>query len=515
MQKLIRHKIVYHLLFLIAFGYFFIDLGLDQTITEPPQGIHQWRQSDGASMARIFGEEGNSIFKPKIFNQFGDDGSAGGEFPLFYFLAGKAYSVFGYNPVILRFILFLPLIIGLLAMLDSLILYFENKLFATISMFLFLCSPTFMNYAVSTLPDAAAFGMALIGSSLLIKYHKSPSNGYLIFSSVAFIIAGLTKISMLLPLFALIGACVFTKALHEKNLKSLFKVLLFLLITLIPIIVWYQYISWYNELHQTPYFATSIRPIWQLDGEAISRIWTRIIEFWLPIIFTKWFAGVTISAVIMVLLLIKSAKKEIVLTNLFLLLGSITYGLLFFINLEDHDYYFIPFFFLILGFIVQALKSLETRLKDDRIKYISILILAIVSWQTSNAAVEKSQSSYQGWFYDLDLSESLYDIEVFLEDNNIPKSSKFVVPQDESSNISLFFLNRAGYTKLSGLYNEEDLDPLIDNGVDYALVLDTSFYSVTFLKYHITDTIGYHHELGIYKVGHSKWWKPEVEGLSE
>lgn len=115
----------------------------------------------------------------------------------------------------------------------------------------------------------------------------------------------------------------------------------------------------------------------------------------------------------------------------------------------------------------------------------------------------------------MSLSESLFDIASFLDANNIPTSSKFVVPQDESSNSSLYFLNRPGYTKLTGIFDVDDLDPLIDQGVEYALVLDTSFYSVTFLKYHITDTIGYHHELGIYKVGHSKWWNPEAEGLSE
>lgn len=515
MQKLFEYKIFYHLLFIIVFGYFFHDLRLDITLTQPPHGVHQWRQSDGASMARIFSQENNSVVQPKIFNQFGDDGSAGGEFPLFYFVGGKVYSILGYHPFILRFIFFLPLLAGLFFILNTLLDFYRAKLLAVLSVFLVICSPTFMNYSVSTLPDAAAFGLALIGSSFLITHRSSNTTLSLVLSSLAFIIAGLTKISMLLPMFAFLATFIFCSFWRKERNTVFVKWLVYGTFTMVPIVAWYQYISWYNLLHETTYFATSIRPIWHLNTETILQIWNQVLEFWVPTIFTRWYLLVILLALLVTAFSIKSFKKEPLIFTLLLVVGSITYSLLFFINLEQHDYYFLPFFFPMLALIVLATKSIDIHLKNNWIRVASILLLGTISWQTAHAAVIKTRKTYQGWFNDLDLSESLYDIESFLTENNIPQSSKFVVPQDESSNISLFFLNRAGYTKLSGVYDVEDLDPLIDKGVEYALVLDTSFYSVTFLQYHITDTIGYHHELGIYKVGHSKWWNPEERSLAK
>lgn len=515
MQKLFEHKFVYHLLFLIVFGYFFLDLRLDHTITQPPHGVHQWRQSDGASMARVFEQKHNSIFEPQIFNQFGDDGSAGGEFPLFYYIAGKTYNIFNYHPFILRFILFLPFFIGLLAMLDALLGLFNYKLFALLPMFIFLCSPTFMNYSVSTLPDAAGFGLALIGSSFLLKFQKSKSKLHLVLSSLTFMIAGLTKISMLLPMFALVGAYGVSSIIHKTRWAQVAKSIAYVIITMMPVLSWYRYISNYNLLHKTTYFATSIRPIWDLSSEEIHRIWLHINNFWLQLIFTDWYANAVIGALLICALAFRKIDRFIILISLLLLIGSLAYGLLFYINLEHHDYYFLPFFFLFLMIFIWAAKSIELSFQSKWIRLGSIVLLAVISWQTAQAAVKKTRKSYQGWFNDFSLSKSLFDVESFLDNKNIPKSAKFAVPQDESSNISLLFLNRSGYTKLSGIFDVDDLDPLIDQGVEYALVLDTSFYSVTFLKYHITDTIGYHHELGIYKVGHSKWWNPEAEGLSE
>jgi len=515
MQKARLLDIFFHTLFIIALGYFCLDLRLDETIVSPPQSIHQWRQTDGASMARVFQQENNSLFQPKILNQFNSDGSAGGEFPITYFIAGKLYQIFGFSYMTLRLIHFIPFVVCLLISLQILFRNFKFRATAVVTLFIMMCSATFMNYAVSPLTDVCAFGFSLLASVLLIDQRRKSSRGKLWLSTVLFALAGLLKISMLLPLFAIVGAFSI-QSLVDKNFKVLLKQWLPLVFfSLLPVLVWYVYIAKYNAAHESIYFTTTIRPFWSLSSERFSEILVFIITSWRPIIFSNWIIFILAISSITLLISVKKWKTFEGTFLILLLLGSITYFLLFYVSLEEHDYYYIPFFFLIIAIVGFALKYAEEFMTKNWISALSLLIVFIITWQTAHAAVVKTRETYKGWFNDLDLSENLHDIESFLEDHNIPKTSKFVVPQDESSNISLFFLNRAGYTKLSGVYNEEDLDPLIDKGVDYALVLDTSFYSVTFLQYHITDTIGYHHELGIYKVGHSKWWNPEAEGLSE
>jgi len=29
---------------------------------------------------------------------------------------------------------------------------------------------------------------------------------------------------------------------------------------------------------------------------------------------------------------------------------------------------------------------------------------------------------------------------------------------------------------------------------------------VNFVRYHIQDTIGFHNGIGVYRIGHTKWW---------
>ncbi len=275
-----RNDFIFHLLFIAAFSYFFVDLKLDETLFHPPHGVHQWRQTDGASMALVFAQENNSLFEPKLLNQFKGDGSAGGEFPITYFMAGKWYQWFGFSHAALRIIHFVLFFTSLLLTLQVLFRVFKHRASAVAAIFLLLCSATFMNYAVSPLTDATAFGFALLASALLYDQKREGNSVKFWVSAGLFALAGLLKISMLLPFFAIVGAFVIDDFRAKHFLRVLKRWLPYSVSVLIPVASWYVYIAEYNAAHEGDYFTTTIRPFWDLTSTQFSAINSHILSFW-------------------------------------------------------------------------------------------------------------------------------------------------------------------------------------------------------------------------------------------
>ena len=61
----------------------------------PILGIHSWRQADTAAMARHFAEENTPIWLPQIDWGGASQGYVESEFPLYPYILGKIYQIFG------------------------------------------------------------------------------------------------------------------------------------------------------------------------------------------------------------------------------------------------------------------------------------------------------------------------------------------------------------------------------------------------------------------------------------
>ena len=64
-------------------------------IQSPIVGVHSWRQADTAAMARYFALENTSIWLPQIDWSGATKGYVKCEFPLFPYLVGQLYKLFG------------------------------------------------------------------------------------------------------------------------------------------------------------------------------------------------------------------------------------------------------------------------------------------------------------------------------------------------------------------------------------------------------------------------------------
>lgn len=495
-------------IFLLALAYYSHDLRLHHLLFERPVGIHQWRQCDGASLALMFYQEGNSLFEPQIHNQLGGVGKAGGEFPVLYFFTSGLYHLFGPHEFMLRLVHFSCFLLGLMMFLHFSSGMFQWRFLAVIPSMLLLASPTLMFYALNFLPDTPAFGLSLAGSALFLGFLKDNKPIKWWASLAFFALAGLIKISMLLPWFAFMGIMFLNRffALVEQGLNWR-KLIQSAVVVLLPSLCWYLYIAHYNEVNNGAYFTTKVTPFWLIPDSEFQTITDRLFNDWMRLVFHHWFGNAIVGALLLFVVLHKRIDAFLKWSTVLMILGGLVYVPMFYIAFADHDYYFITLFIPILFLLTSVASALFSVLKTVPLRIALTVALATLVWKTSGDAVRKYKKTYSGWYRDWDLSDSFHDLEGFLESHGIGYDRKVFVSHDFSPNRSLYLMNRKGWTQLTGIYNADDLDRAIAQGAAYAIVPDTSFYSVMFLHDNIRDTIGYHHEIGVYSIGFSRWYK--------
>ena len=71
-------------------------------IRAPIVGVHSWRQADTSAMARHFALQNTPIWLPQIDWSGSSQGFVECEFPIFPYLVGQLYKIFGINESIGR-----------------------------------------------------------------------------------------------------------------------------------------------------------------------------------------------------------------------------------------------------------------------------------------------------------------------------------------------------------------------------------------------------------------------------
>lgn len=514
MNETIRTIITSRASYLILFAVFLVVYGnmLDygKLSLQRPGSIHQWRQSDGASMALLFYQDGNAIWEPAIHNQLNGTGQAGGEFPLTYYTAGLLYHVFGPHEVILRTLHLLIFLAGVFALLSVLLDVMAYRIFALFPVLWFLHSPTLLFYANNFLPDGPAMGFALMGTALFLAFFQRGKSGLLYLGAVAFSLSALIKISMLVPFVALVLMLCYYKYFtvedprfrHLQDVKWKY-LLAVMVIVIVPSAIWYPYIAHYNEVHHGIYFTTKTAPIWKAKPLAVLYAARSLSTYWVNIAFPAYTQKLLLFAFLVFLLFMWRRNLVFALLTLLVMLGCTAYLMLFFTTFHQHDYYLLTLMFVPLFIYVYFADIVAERLKrwNTRVfQWIVTIAFVMVSWTGTKASARVFRDIYMGWFQTYTLNPALNDLESFLEAHGIGYDQKVICLPETSPNRSLYLMNRKGWTGLTGIYSTDDVDELIDQGAAYGVVTDTSFYSIHFFQHNIGDTVGYHGNILVFKL---------------
>ncbi len=475
-----------------------------------PQSIHQWRQCDCLSITMNYFQDNNSFLEPSIHHLSNDGtGKTISEFPLIYYSVAQLWKIFGYFEFIYRLIVLLFFFSGLFALFKIYEAVLKDSVLAIIFTLLLFTSPVLVYYANNFLMDIPAFSLALVSMYFFFRFIQSVKDKYFYWFVFINVIAGLLKISSLMIFIAVFGLFVLEmfnikidseRKIFQKPLKQFALLISVLIIQL----VWYMYASNYNSTYNGGVFLVGYLPIWDLDFVQIKVTFDAIIEHIKHDYFRRETQMVFGIMFILILAFYKHINKIVLYIIILLSIGFLLFGTLFFQALKDHDYYTINLFILIpvisLGFL-QMLKNKFRRVYTSILFRVILIIFLIFNIKFAKDQMNNRYSS-MGWEnenYIVNI-QSFEEINPYLQSIGIKNDDKVISLSDNSINISLYFMNRKGWSNYGINLDRLKIEKAINLGAKFLFIYDKEVYNVLDIQPFIKNKIGEFKNIDIYSL---------------
>ncbi len=515
MNKLIHKELLFlGILLLLAF-FFYHDL-----LHAFPMNMHLWRQTDSISFAMLY-KKGVPFFEPEQYRLWADDFSTGktvGEFPLIYYIVGKLWKIFGESIAIFRGLQMFILLAGIFAVYKSAYLILKNYLAAGFVALLVFSSPVLAFYGVSFAMNGTAWAVTFIGTYFYLIYRKKkPEKMYLIESFFFFFLGGLLKITALM--FPLAFAGVRLTEIITKKEKIKYEDIFFWGGIFLVVGGWYfGFVPYYNNLHGYSYTANTTFPIWELDKEGWLKYIDKLFGYHLKMFYNYPVLILTgVMAPFIVFFLRKKLPAELYFFTLFLYLETFAYFLLRGKPLSVHDYYWIAFvpavavtFLVFLYFLIHNHSPIyyHTYTKTLFVGFTVYNIIYAKEVLRLKQFPEKVSRTWvsQGFInwniaYQADVKKFLYpyyEMRDSLQKWGIQKEDKILSLSDPGMNITLYFLDRKGWTKV---YDEEIGEYILQNRhPDWLFIRKEDRENYPYVWKYVRDSITEYKGIAVYKL---------------
>lgn len=501
------------LLLLLIGSYYY---NYHEIISYRPTSVHQWRNSVSASIALNYYHE-DEFFHPRTHNMQVDDYTSDitiTEFPVIYYFIGMLYRIFGFHEYIYKLVNVLIGFTGLYFLFLLGLRAFRNIWYAIFLPMLLFSSPIYAYYTNNFIPDATSLSIALAGLYFFYLFYKNGSARNMVLSLSFLCLAGLLKTPALILYFAIGGLflleTVFKIRLDETRTvfrRSPLHLIGFALVFLI-IVGWYAYAKIYTDVHGGIVSLVEIRPIWNLSTEYIGEIREAMKErFNQGIYHSPLFLALSLLLLIHNIICWKKYDKLVSLLVMLTLFGGISFTLMFYRSMKQHDYYqlnnlIIPIMIL-LNFLLY-LKNNREKIFHSIITKGLIGILVVVSFISSGKIMEKYY--YGGWFYDY--AQTTYNhkydkITPYLRSLGIERTDKVYCTYDPSINISLYLMDQKGFTDFApkGISFQERVSFYTEKGCKYVIIGNYDRIDIEPEKIGLVK-IGEYNGAGIYTAQH-------------
>jgi len=165
----------------------------------------------------------------------------------------------------------------------------------------------------------------------------------------------------------------------------------------------------------------------------------------------------------------KKSNYNLSLISGFMFLGSLIFGLLFYAQFKDHDYYFLtimPFLILLLINGINTFKNISSEINHHRLvkAILFLIIVAGINYSRNKLndryLIEMNIYSQTGMLID--------ENRIVIDDLNIPKDAKIILAPEPSQNGGLLYLNQMGWAipPLKEITKEKLID-LKSKGANY------------------------------------------------
>lgn len=464
-------KLLSILILLLALLWMSLDYNVFSILEMRPQSLHQWRQTDCLSFTENYYSFKAKFLEPQVHNLSSNEGRAAGEFPIIYYLNAKLWSLFGKSELLSRLFTALIALVGFFALFKLGKQLTGSSLQASIAPLVLFSSALFPYYAFNFLPNIVSLSLAFVSLYCIYNWYKHERLSMLFLAFVFCSLAGLIKASSLIGPFAGFAAIglLSLKPFSKRAVYSFLAVLFCLLM----MFIWYSYAAQYNLNHASNSFIIGYVPIWEMSKAEIASVIDGFNQNWRNHFYSELayfiFFGLSI---LNCLLLVIRAKWKFLIFYFLCLLGLLLYLLLFFRNLGIHDYYLIELYLfpaLLVVTFFHAIRNWNYAWLAP-LALIGFCIFILTETRKAQGKLKERFNSYYNHQH-LTYFQVLEDIESDLQELGIDKNAKVISIPDESPNISLYLMNRKGWTS----YGNQNLD---SEGIAHSIALGAQFLIV-------------------------------------
>ncbi len=492
-------------------------LYLTPMLGEGMMRTHMWRQADCLSITHHY-YTGNPFLEPEMHIQLGHNyttGKSAGEFPVLYYMVAGFWKVFGKSYLSFRLFYLIIFLAGIWSFYRSLTLLFGSKFWPAWISFLMLTSPIYVYYGVSFLTDVPAFSFVLMALYSLLMYRLKGQIGWFVGSILLFALAGLLKVSSLIAfVFLAFVFCMEVLGIktlgREKLFKKPLREVFGLLMVPVLIVAWYYYAHLYNVQSDFKYTFNSIHPFWKGTTEEMQRFGEMFEMYTFSSIYHVSVLALLLVALIYNLFRFRQLSWLARFSTTVIPFGGTLYFFLWLPLMSHHDYYYIALLILVPAILLPTLFQLRHHhskvLMQKPMRYAAIGFLAFNMLYCM--AVVHLQSDYKNWsrvlitnkpflqirdFFnwerEINLSR-LTRMESHLIELGIDQGARVVVLPDESFNITLYLLNRKGWTGREMFQTVEDFERLKQRGATHLIIIDDNLLNAPYLQPFLNNQIG-------------------------
>lgn len=500
-HKFRRYWIV---LFLLFAGTFFL-YDFDDILNKRPQGIHQSRQSDCASYTLNYYQNDRPFLKPQTHTLTGKDGNAASEFPILYYFTAQLYKLFGPHEYLLRVLNLIIFYLGLCALFALSLRIIRDPRLALLPPILVLVSPYIIYYANNFLPNVPSLSLVFMGWWAFYRYRASKSLVWWVGAVLTFLLAALLKIPAAIS-FVVLGIlwvmdAVGWMSVFPRGRKHWVAHVAMAVVFAASTAAWYMYARWYNEMSGTGQNLLGLLPIWNLSVTEIRETLNHIWVYWKQHYLLPWTTVLLFGLSIWMLVKHRRLDRVLKWILFWMFLGVVGYSLLWYVAFRDHDYYLINLFVFPVFLLITFLEYAKRNIKISRpwIRWTLPLVLTVfIGWNLLH--VQNMQNlRYHGHMYS-SVNHALFTMDSYLEQIGVGGKDTVMVLDDFSPNISLYLINRFGWTEaFTDPYSGYNIYHFRGEGMRYLIVPDSSYLSNQYYQPFYYTKEGAWAQIGEYK----------------
>ena len=449
-----------------------------------PQGSHLWRQTYSMDMALNYKLYHLPFLQPEVSNLLSTNGKAAAEFPLFYFIAAK----FNYPEYTLRCIHSILFISGIIAAFYIALYFLKDYLLSFFTAMLLFSSPLLVFYGNNFLTDVPALCISYIAWAFYL--YAANFKFKLLYYCSFFLLLSLS--CLLKASYAINYGILAVLIILQPNTQLKKPVYMFILmLTLLPLYLWYAYAKAYNIENHHTYFFLGTYPIWKLSYYDIGLTAWRITVSWSK----SYFWRPTSILLILCFYLYYKYRKQIftelhlfVLSSFFL---TVAYIILFYERLMKHEYYYITFYIFVLFWIVAVLYICK-RFYGEIISWIKVFLVCLLLVNIIYCKLyttEKQTDTY----YNKNLASD--EMQHFLLSKGVSQFKTLISVPDETPCQTLYLIKRKGYTEFNNY-----IDILKNKKADFLILTDETWKQKETLQPYLKDSIADFHGITLYKL---------------